>query len=65
MVIVKGAAVSNDFSIPFLAMPSQDLGVISTYLFRFRGPYGAQGAVLPTLIVQRFVHNGFMRGATR
>jgi hypothetical protein len=25
----------------FLYMPSEDLGVISTSLFRFRGPFGA------------------------
>ncbi|MFF4017410.1 carbohydrate ABC transporter permease [Streptomyces sp. NPDC001843] len=78
VVIVKGIAVYNDFYIPFLYMPSQDLGVISTSLFRFRGPFGAHwetisaGAVLvilPTLIVflclQRFIYNGFMKGATR
>lgn len=78
VVIVKGITVYNDFYIPFLYMPSEDLGVISTSLFRFRGPYGAHwevisaGAVLvilPTLIVflslQRFIYNGFMRGATR
>jgi multiple sugar transport system permease protein len=78
VVIVKGITVYNDFYIPFLYMPSEDLGVISTSLFRFRGPYGAHwevisaGAILvilPTLIVflslQRFIYNGFMRGATR
>ncbi|MEU2776719.1 carbohydrate ABC transporter permease [Streptomyces sp. NPDC007162] len=78
VVIVKGIAVYNDFYIPFLYMPSQNLGVISTSLFRFRGPYGAHweiisaGAILvilPTLVVflclQRFIYNGFMRGATR
>ncbi|MFG2129837.1 carbohydrate ABC transporter permease [Streptomyces sp. NPDC048751] len=78
VVIVKGIAVYNDFYIPFLYMPSQDLGVISTSLFRFKGPYAAHwetisaGAVLvilPTLIVflclQRYVYNGFTRGATR
>lgn len=78
VVIVKGITVYNDFYIPFLYMPSQDLGVISTSLFRFRGPFGAHwetisaGAVLvilPTLVVflflQRFIYNGFMRGATR
>lgn len=27
---------------PGTDMPSQDLGAISTSLFRFRGPYGAQ-----------------------
>ncbi|MFE7929306.1 carbohydrate ABC transporter permease [Streptomyces sp. NPDC057456] len=78
VVIVKGIAVYNDFYIPFLYMPSQDLGVISTSLFRFKGPYAAHwetisaGAVLvilPTLIVflalQKYIYNGFMRGATR
>ncbi|MEU9289212.1 carbohydrate ABC transporter permease [Streptomyces sp. NPDC048275] len=78
VVIVKGITVYNDFYIPFLYMPSEDLGVISTSLFRFKGPFGAHwetisaGAVLvivPTLIaflfLQRFIYNGFMRGATR
>jgi len=78
VVIVKGVVVYNDFYVPFLYMPSQDLGVISTSLFRFKGPYGAHweiicaGAVLvivPTLLVflflQRFIYNGFTRGATK
>ncbi|OSP43732.1 sugar ABC transporter permease [Streptomyces sp. 13-12-16] len=78
VVIVKGINVYNDFYIPFLYMPSEDLGVISTSLFRFKGPFGAHwetisaGAVLvilPTLVVflflQRFIYNGFMRGATK
>ncbi|MFI2432731.1 carbohydrate ABC transporter permease [Streptomyces sp. NPDC018693] len=78
VVIVKGITVYNDFYIPFLYMPSQDLGVISTSLFRFKGPFGAHwetisaGAILvilPTLIVfltlQRYIYNGFMKGATR
>ncbi|WP_405730160.1 carbohydrate ABC transporter permease [Streptomyces sp. NBC_00028] len=78
VVIVKGITVYNDFYIPFLYMPSQDLGVISTSLFRFKGPFGAHwetisaGAIvviLPTLIVflalQRYIYNGFTKGATR
>ncbi|GGW65378.1 carbohydrate ABC transporter permease [Streptomyces caelestis] len=78
VVIVKGINVYNDFYIPFLYMPSEDLGVISTSLFRFKGPFGAHwetisaGAILvivPTLIVflvlQRFIYNGFTRGATK
>ncbi|WP_369029510.1 carbohydrate ABC transporter permease [Streptomyces adonidis] len=78
VVIVKGITVYNDFYIPFLYMPSEDLGVISTSLFRFKGPFAAHwetisaGAVLvilPTLVaflsLQRFIYNGFMRGATR
>ncbi|MFJ2816025.1 MULTISPECIES: carbohydrate ABC transporter permease [unclassified Streptomyces] len=78
VVIVKGIAVYNDFYIPFLYMPSDDLGVISTSLFRFRGPFGAHWeiisagtilVILPTLIVflalQRYIYNGFTTGATR
>jgi multiple sugar transport system permease protein len=58
-------------------MPSQDLGVISTPLLRFRGPYGAHREVIPAgtvlvilptpivfLALQRFLCNGLMRGAT-
>ncbi|MET9560774.1 carbohydrate ABC transporter permease [Streptomyces tauricus] len=78
VVIVKGITVYNDFYIPFLYMPSEDLGVISTSLFRFKGPFGAHwenisaGAVLvilPTLLVflflQRYIYNGFTKGATK
>ena len=45
VVIIKGITVYNDFYIPFLYMPSQDLGVISTSLFRFKGPFGAHWEV--------------------
>jgi multiple sugar transport system permease protein len=78
VVIVKGIAVYNDFYTPFLYMPSSDLGVISTSLFRFKGPFGAHwedisaGAILvivPTLLVflflQRFIYNGFTAGASK
>lgn len=78
VVIVKGIAIYNEFYIPFLYMPSSDLGVISTSLFRFKGPFGAQWEVisagvilviLPTLAVflalQRFIYNGFTAGATK
>ncbi|MBA2951049.1 carbohydrate ABC transporter permease [Streptomyces himalayensis] len=78
VVIIKGITVYNDFYIPFLYMPSEELGTISTSLFRFKGPFGAHwetisaGAVLvivPTLIaflfLQRYIYNGFTRGATR
>lgn len=78
VVIVKGVAIYNDFYIPFLYMPSDDLGTISTSLFRFKGPYGAHwevisaGAalvIIPSLAVflalQRFIYNGFASGATK
>ncbi|MBK4348458.1 carbohydrate ABC transporter permease [Lacisediminihabitans changchengi] len=78
VVIIKGIAIYNEFYIPFLYMPSQDLGVISTTLFRFQGPMGAQweiiGAgtlivILPSLIVfvalQRFIYAGITSGASK
>jgi multiple sugar transport system permease protein len=78
VVIVKGIAVYNDYYTPFLYMPSSELGVMSTALFRFKGPFGAHwedisaGAILvivPTLLVflflQRFIYNGFTAGASR
>jgi ABC-type glycerol-3-phosphate transport system permease component len=78
VVIVKGVLIYNDFYIPFLYMPSDDLGTMSTALFRFKGPYGAHWetisagtilVILPTLAVflflQRYVYNGFTRGAVK
>ncbi|MFG2576201.1 carbohydrate ABC transporter permease [Streptomyces sp. NPDC048481] len=78
VVIIKGITVYNDFYIPFLYMPSEDLGTMSTALFRFKGPFGAHwenisaGTVLvivPTLIafllLQRHIYNGFSQGATK
>jgi ABC-type glycerol-3-phosphate transport system permease component len=78
VVIIKGIYVYNEFYIPFLYMPSRDLGVVSTSLFRFKGPFSAQWevisagvvlAVIPTLVVflalQRWIYNGFTSGSTR
>lgn len=78
VVIIKGIAVYNEFYIPFLYMPSTDLGVISTSLFRFMGPFGSQWEVIaagtilviiPTLaaflFLQRFIYNGLTSGATK
>lgn len=78
VTIIKGIAVYNEFYIPFLYMPDRELGVISTSLFRFKGPFGAQWEVIsagvilvivPTLVVflalQRFIYNGFTAGATK
>ncbi|MFF9815028.1 carbohydrate ABC transporter permease [Streptomyces sp. NPDC014006] len=78
VVIIKGITTYNDFYIPFLYMPSEDLGTISTSLYRFKGPFGAHwetisaGAILvivPTLVVflflQRYIYNGFAQGASK
>ena len=78
VVIIKGIAIYNEFYIPFLYMKDTDLGVISTALYRFKGPFGAQWEVIsagvviviiPTLVIflllQRFIYNGFTSGATK
>lgn len=78
VVIIKGIAIYNEFYIPFLYMPSSDLGVISTTLFRFQGPFGAKWEVisagvvlviLPTLVVflalQRWIYSGLTAGSTK
>lgn len=78
VVIIKGIAIYNEFYIPFLYMKDKNLGVISTALYRFKGPFGAQWEVIsagvviviiPTLIIflllQRFIYNGFTNGATK
>ena len=78
VVIIRGIAIYNEFYIPFLYMPSRELGTISTSLFRFKGPFGAQWEVIaagtmlvivPTLILflflQKYIYNGITAGATK
>lgn len=78
VVIIKGINTYNDFYIPFLYMPSDNLGTMSTALFRFKGPVGAHWediaagtilVMLPTLVafllLQRFIYNGFTSGAVK
>jgi multiple sugar transport system permease protein len=78
VVIIKGVAIYNEFYIPFLYMPSPELGVISTSLFRFQGPFSAEWEVIsagvvivivPTLVVflflQRWFYNGITAGAVK
>jgi len=78
VVIIKGVAIYNEFYIPFLYMPSRDLPVISTSVYRFKGPYGTQWeliaaavviVIIPTLIaflsLQRFFYNGLTSGSIK
>ena len=78
VLIIKGIAIYNDFYMPFLYMPKQSLQVISTALFKFKGPYGAQWevicagvmiALIPTLILflamQKQIYNGLVSGAVK
>lgn len=76
VIIIKGIAIYNEFYLPFLYLPSE--GMISTALFRFKGPYGAQWEVIaagtilviaPTLIaflfLQRYIYRGLVAGAVK
>lgn len=78
VIIVKGVGIYNDFYTPFLYMPKTDLQVISTALFKFKGPYGAQWevisagvmiAIIPTIIaflaLQKYIYNGFSQGSVK
>ncbi len=78
VLIVKGIGLYNDFYMPFLYMPKQSLEVISTALFKFKGPYGAQWevicagviiALVPTLLIflalQKQIYNGLVSGAVK
>lgn len=78
VIIIKGVAIYNEFYIPFLYMPKKALGVVSTALFKFKGPYGTQWeiisagiviAIIPTLIVflvlQKYIYNGLTQGSVK
>jgi ABC-type glycerol-3-phosphate transport system permease component len=78
VLIIKCIGVYNDFYTPFLYMPKQSLQVISTALFKFKGPYGSQWeiicagvmlAVIPTLVafiaLQKKIYNGLVQGAVK
>ena len=78
VVIIKGIAIYNEFYIPFLYMPSPDLGVDLDVAVPVQGPVRRPVGdhlgrrvivIIPTLVVflvlQRFIYNGFTAGATR
>lgn len=78
VLILKGVTFYNDFYTPYLYMPKPELAVISTALFRFKGPYGTQWEVicagviitmLPALILflllQKQIYSGMTSGAVK
>ena len=78
VIIIKGVAIYNEFYLPFLYMPKRTLGVISTTLFKFKGPYGSEWevisagvmiAIVPTLLIflalQKYVYNGLTQGSVK
>lgn len=78
VLIIKMVGIYNDFYTANLYMPSNDLPVISTALYRFIGPYGAKWeiimagiiiAILPTLIIflclQKYIYSGLVSGSVK
>jgi len=78
VLILKGVGFYNEFYTPYLYMPKTELAVISTALFRFKGPYGTKWEVicagviitlLPALIMflvlQKKIYSGLTSGAVK
>ncbi len=76
VIIIKGIAIYNEFYLPTLYLQSENL--ISTALYRFKGPFGAQWeliaaatilVIVPTIIaflfLQRWIYKGLMAGAVK
>ncbi|TVP84667.1 MAG: carbohydrate ABC transporter permease [Acholeplasmataceae bacterium] len=78
VIILKFVAIYNDFYIPMLYMPAENLAVISTALDNFRGPFGSQWEVIcagqmitiiPILVIfialQKYIYQGLVLGAVK
>lgn len=78
VLITKGIGIYNDFYIPFLYTPKDSLLTVSTTLFKFKGPYGANWQIIsagviviiiPTLVVfialQKYIYNGLVVGSVK
>lgn len=78
VIIIKGIGYYNEFYTPFLYMKSKNLAVVSTALYRFKGPYGTQWEVIcagivitmiPTLVIflllQKQIYSGLTMGAVK
>ena len=78
VIVIKGIGVYNDFYVPLLYMPDENLKTMSTALYNFIGPYGSAWQiicagtiliVIPSLIVfvflQKYIYNGFVSGSVK
>lgn len=78
VTILKIIAIYGDLYNPYLYMPSVNLGVVSTALMRFEGPYSAQWnlilaaaiiiaipMVVLYLFLQKFIFAGIVNGAVK
>lgn len=78
VVVIKGVGFYNDFITPNLYMKKSNLSVISTALYKFKGPYSTQWEVIlagcaitmiPTLIIflllQKWIYSGLTAGSVK
>ena len=78
VLIIKVISIYNDFYTPQLYMPSDELSVVSTSLYRFMGPYGAKWeiifagiviCIIPTLVIflslQKQIYAGLVNGSVK
>lgn len=78
LVILKSISIYNDMYIPFLYMPKQSLGVVTTVLMRFQGVNSGEWnlicaaillILLPTVILyfvlQKYIFEGVTSGAVK
>ena len=78
VLVIKFVSIYNDFYTANLYMPSKELAVVSTALYRFIGPYGAQWEVIfagiiiciiPSLIIfltlQKFIYSNLVTGSVK
>ncbi|MBP1544153.1 MAG: carbohydrate ABC transporter permease, partial [Oscillospiraceae bacterium] len=76
VLIIKFVGIYNDFYTANLYMPSKNLAVVSTALYRFIGPYGAYWeiifagiiiCIIPSLIIflalQKFIYSNLVTGS--
>lgn len=78
LIILKTISIYNDMYIPYLYMPKQSLGVVTTILMRFQGVNSGEWnlicaaillILLPTVILyfflQRYIFEGVTSGAVK
>lgn len=78
VLIIKGIGFYNEFYTAFLYNPNPKLAVVSTALFKFKGPFGAQWeiicagviiTIIPALIIflllQKQIYSGLTNGAVK
>ena len=78
VLTIKMISIYNDFYTPQLYMPSENLSVVSTSLYRFMGPYGAKWeiifagiviCIIPALVIflalQKQIYAGLVNGSVK